>query len=50
MMQQAHAQAAQIISFSPDFSLEAGVFKTVKHSDNLFSEHFIADLRKAGLK
>jgi adenylate cyclase len=50
MMQQAHAQAADIMSFSPDFSLEAGEFKTVKRSDNFISEHFIADLRKAGLK
>jgi adenylate cyclase len=50
MMQQAHAQAAQIMSFSPDFSLEAGPFTTVSHSDNLISEHFIADLRSAGLK
>jgi len=45
MMQQAHAQAAEIMSFSPDFSLESGHFKNLKQSDR-----FIADLRKAGLK
>ena len=50
MMQQAHAQAAHIMNFNPDFSLEAGMFRTVKPSDNLVSERLVADLRKAGLK
>jgi adenylate cyclase len=45
MKQQAHAQAAAIGSFDPDFSLAAGRFKNMKQSDR-----FIYDLRQAGLK
>jgi adenylate cyclase len=45
LMQQAHAQAAAIKSFDPDFTLASGLFKNIKQSDRL-----IAGLRKAGLK
>jgi adenylate cyclase len=45
MMQQAHAETAEIKRVSPEFSLEAGLFKGAKQSDRL-----ISDLRKAGLK
>jgi adenylate cyclase len=45
MIQQAHTQAAQIMSFNPEFSLETGRFKNMKQSD-----HLVSDLRKAGLK
>jgi TolB-like protein/class 3 adenylate cyclase/Flp pilus assembly protein TadD len=45
MMEQAHAQAAQIMSFSSGFSLDTARLKNMKHS-----EHLISDLRKAGLK
>jgi adenylate cyclase len=45
MIQEAHAEAAQIKMFSPQFSLGAGLFKGAKQSDRL-----ILDLRKAGLK
>lgn len=50
MMQQAHAQAAHIMSFNPEFSLQAGMFNAVKPSDNFISQRLVADLRKAGLK
>jgi len=45
MMQQAHAEAAMIMTANPEFSLEAGLFKNVGPSG-----HLISDLRKAGLK
>jgi hypothetical protein len=45
MMQQAHSQVAEIMSLSPEFSLETGRLKNMKKSIRL-----IADLRKAGLK
>jgi adenylate cyclase len=50
MMQQAHTQAAHIMSFNPEFSLQAGMFNAVKPSDNFISQRLVADLRKAGLK
>jgi adenylate cyclase len=45
MVKQAHAEAAQIMTFSPHFSLEAGLFKDVGPQDRL-----VSDLRAAGLK
>jgi adenylate cyclase len=44
MMEQAHAEAAQVLRLSPQYSLEAGAFRGQPPSN-----HFISDLRKAGL-
>jgi hypothetical protein len=44
-MKEARAEAAEIMSFSLQFSLEAGLFKGLDPQDRL-----ISDLRKAGLK
>jgi adenylate cyclase len=45
LMEQAHAEAAEVMKLSPQFSLEAGFFKGLDPQDRL-----ISDLRKAGLK
>jgi adenylate cyclase len=45
MMKEARGEAANLMRFSPHFSLEAGLFKG-PHPP----EHLISDLRKAGLK
>jgi adenylate cyclase len=45
MMEQAHATAAQVMKLSPQYSLEAGAFRGLPPSN-----HFISNLRKAGLK
>jgi adenylate cyclase len=42
-MEQAHAEAAEVMKLSPQFSLEAGLFKEQ-------SNKIIDDLRRAGLK
>ena len=44
MMEQAHAEAAELMRLNPQYSLEAPFFKGRQ------STRFIADLRKAGLK
>jgi adenylate cyclase len=45
MMKEARAEAAELMRFSPHFSLEGGLFKGANPP-----EHLISDLRKAGLK
>src|SRR5262249_30660784 len=45
MMQQAHTQAAEVLSFNPGFSLDTGRFEHMNQGDR-----FLSDLRKAGLK
>ena len=46
LMDQAHAEAAEVMRLSPHYSLEAGMFKRGQPPSN----HFISNLRKAGLK
>jgi adenylate cyclase len=46
LMDQAHAEAAEVMRLSPHYSLEAGAFKRGQPPSN----HFISNLRKAGLK
>jgi adenylate cyclase len=45
MMEQAHAEAAEVMRLNPRYSLEAGAFRGLPPSN-----HFISDLRKTGLK
>jgi hypothetical protein len=44
-MEQAHAEAAEVMRLNPQYSLEAGPFRGLPPSDP-----FISDLRKAGVK
>jgi adenylate cyclase len=46
LMDQAHAEAAEVMRLSPHYFLEAGTFKRGQPPSN----HFISNLRKAGLK